>query len=344
MIARIRRRLHFAVADLLYYSGALALWRLFRQTMWRRQEVCVLGLHRVLTRSEQCRSNSLDSMVLNDLTYVKLLEYLEREFQVASLEALFRGPIEQAASSKPACILTFDDGWADNYTTAYPVLKKFGMPAVLFLATGSIGGRGGFWVEQLSRAWTRPSVRAQMNSVLSQAPGIPARQPVELEDIVEWLKHMSTEKRNSILEQILPKGEDVGCHEEVDSMLTWIQVVEMSEHGVEMGGHTVSHPLLCYENDATVEGELRLSKQWLEEKLGKPVRAFAYPNGNWDARVRRWVQQLGYDCAFTTRPGWYHPGQDPYTIRRILLHDGNVTGRDGQFSPAMLSLTLAGRA
>src|ERR1700676_5226455 len=68
MSARIRRRLHFAVADLLYYSGALALWRLFRQRILRRQEVCVLGLHRVLTKSEQCRSNSLDGMVLNDLT------------------------------------------------------------------------------------------------------------------------------------------------------------------------------------------------------------------------------------------------------------------------------------
>src|SRR5580700_7837120 len=76
MNARIRRRVHFAVADLLYYSGALVLWRFFRQRLLRNQDVCVLGLHRVLTKSEQSRSNSLGGMVLNDLTFIHLLEYL----------------------------------------------------------------------------------------------------------------------------------------------------------------------------------------------------------------------------------------------------------------------------
>ena len=74
------------------------------------------------------------------------------------------------------------------------------------------------------------------------------------------------------------------------------------------------------------------------------MRTFAYPNGNWDERVRQLVKEAGYERAFTTRPGWYDQRQDPYTIRRILLHEGNVTDRDGRFSPAMLSLTLAGRA
>ena len=344
MGTRLRRFLRFAVADLFYYSGAFLLWRFFRQRILGKREVCVLGLHRVLTKAEQSQTNSLDGMVLRDLTFVKLLEYLQRRFHVVSLETFFRGEAEDADESKPRCLLTFDDGWRDTHTTAYPWLKKFGMPATVFLATGSIGGRGGFWVERLKRAWTMPSSRAQMKSVLSQVASQNKGQVTELEDMVEWLKHMPAEKRHSLLLQLLPPGENPDGPAEVDFMLTWNEAIEMSRDGIEIGAHTVTHPLLSYESDATVERELRLSKQTLEEKLGKKVRAFAYPNGDWDERVRRWVQQVSYECAFTTKPRWYHREQDPYTIPRILLHEGNVTSRNGQFSPSMLSLTLAGRA
>ena len=340
--ARLRRFPRFAAASLLYFSGAFVLRRFFRQRLLHKKEVCVLGLHRVLTKAEQSRSNSLEGMVLSDVTFVRLLEYVERRFHVVSLETFLTGETKETDRSKPWCLLTFDDGWRDTYATAYPWLKKFGMPATLFLATGSIEGRGGFWVEQLKRLWRIPSLRAQMKSVLCEVGGQDKWRGADLEDIVEWLKHMPTENRHSLLRALLPSEENSHSSDEVDSMLTWDQVIEMSRNGVEFGAHTVSHPLLSYETDTTVERELRISKQTLEEKLGKKVRAFAYPNGDWDERVRRWVKQVGYQSALTTRPGWHRFGQDRYTIRRILLHEGNVTGPDGQFSPATLNLTLAG--
>src|SRR5712692_7415987 len=340
MSTRLRRLLRFAVAGLFYYSGAFWLWRFFSQRLLRKKEVCVLGLHRVLTKAEQSRSNSLDGMVLSDVTFVRLLEYLQQRFRVVSLETFSRGQTEEANKSKPWCLLTFDDGWRDTYTTAYPWLKKFGMPATVFLATGSIECRGGFWVEQLKRSWRIPASRAQMKSVLSQVAAQNRCQVADLEDIVEWLKHLSAEKRHSLLRRLLPSEENSNYSDEVDSMLTWNQVIEMSQNGVEIGAHTVSHPLLSYESDTTVERELCISKQTLEEKLGKKVCAFAYPNGDWDERVRRLVEHIGYEYAFTTRRGCHHFGQDWYTIRRILLHEGNVTDPDGRFSPAMLNWTL----
>ena len=341
MAARLRRFLRFAVADVLHYSGAFFLWRFFSQRVLNKKEVCVFGLHRVLTKAEQSRSNSQDGMVLSDVAFVKLLEYLQRRFHVVSLETFLRAAAAEAGKSKPWCLLTFDDGWRDTYTTAYPCLRKFGMPATILLTTGAIEGREGFWVEQLRRAWRVPSSHARVKSVLSWVAGQNKDRVAEVEDIVEWLKHMPAEKRRLLLERLLP-AENSGDADEADSMLTWNQVIEMSRDGVEIGAHTVSHPLLSYENDPTVEHELSISKQTLEQKLGRKVRAFAYPNGDWDDRVRCWVEQVGYECAFTTKPGWHDCGEDPYTIRRILLHEGNVTGRNGQFSPAMFSLALAG--
>jgi hypothetical protein len=78
--------------------------------------------------------------------------------------------------------------------------------------------------------------------------------------------------------------------------------------------------------------------------LGKEVRAFAYPNGDWNESVRKQVANARYRCAFTTRPAWYDRSENFYTISRVLLHEGNITSRSGEFSPAMLDLTLAGWA
>jgi peptidoglycan/xylan/chitin deacetylase (PgdA/CDA1 family) len=241
--------------------------------------------------------------------------------------------------------VTFDDGWQDTYTRAYPALKKFSIPATVFLATGSMEHRGGFWVEEVKKAWSIPERRTHMISAASKASNESNHRFTEIENIVEWLKHMPAAKRDPLLTQLLlPTSDSKAGEDLVDSMLTWQQAIEMGDNGIDIGAHTVTHPLLSYESDPDVERELCQSKQTLEEKLRKPVRAFAYPNGNWDERVRKLVKQAGYERAFTTRPGWYDQRQDPYTIRRILLHEGNVTDRDGQFSPAMLGLTLAGRA
>src|SRR5450432_3151606 len=86
MSPKLRRILHVALAEVLHYSGALALWRWFRRRMFHKDEVCVLGLHRVLTRAEQERSNSLDGMIIRENTYLGLLEYVQRRFQVLSLD------------------------------------------------------------------------------------------------------------------------------------------------------------------------------------------------------------------------------------------------------------------
>jgi peptidoglycan/xylan/chitin deacetylase (PgdA/CDA1 family) len=124
--------------------------------------------------------------------------------------------------------------------------------------------------------------------------------------------------------------------------MTWEQLGEMHSAGVEIGGHTATHPLLTFESDESVRQELSGSKQAIERRLGISVRSFAYPNGDYDDRVRLAVRKAGYACAYTTRSGWFTPGDDLYSIPRYLLHEGNVTGPDGEFSPAMFEFTIAG--
>jgi peptidoglycan/xylan/chitin deacetylase (PgdA/CDA1 family) len=337
MAARVRRFLHFLLAELLYYSGSLAVWRFFRTRVCGRGHICVLGFHRVLSESEIPRSNSLPAIVMKESTFINLLEYVKQRFQVIGIEGI-QQPSQNGSS--PCCILTFDDGWKDNYTRAYPWIRDCGVPATIFLTTGLIGGEDTFWVERLIEAWRDPVSRQRLQ--LYAADRLATGEIVPGVDyIIEYFKRMPSAQRDQVLSPLLSDGSQTRRTDSADRMLSWDEVTEMSQGGIEFGAHTVTHPLLPYEDEATIEREVREAKVTLEEKLKKRVRAFAYPNGDWNPRARESVAAAGYECAFTTQQGWYQRGQDPYTIHRILLHEGNVTGRNGEFSPAMFALTLA---
>ena len=337
MVHKLRRILFCLGAGLLYYSGFLALWLLVRRWARGRKEVCVIGLHRVLSDEHRSRANSLEGIVMRERTFAKLLEYLERHFTAVSLDAFLDGGCE--ANCRPRCLLTFDDGWRDNFTTALPWLKKHRMPAVIFAVTGFVEKRMTFWVEHLRRLWHDPERQTQLRKALeSSAEGRLAG--ASFEQIVEHLKHLSAQNR----ELLLAPWVSVARLENgsPDEMFTWEEAAELQKEGVAIEAHTVSHPLLVYEDDQTVSHELTACKRTLEERLHKKVRAFAYPNGNWDERVRKQVQTAGYECAFTTARGWHRQGDDAYTIRRILLHEGLVTGLRGEFSPTVVALRLSG--
>ena len=339
MDVSLRHSVRCLAAELLFSGRCFRFWNSFRASLLPRGQVCVLGFHRVLSEEQGHRSNSLEGMVLREATFVQLLQYLYRTFHAISFEGFLKRATANGKRSRPSCLITFDDGWRDTYTTAYPWLKKFGLPATIFLTTGWMERRDGFWVERLARAWRDPQRRAQLQPQWAGVCGKAARVS-DVETIVEYLKHMSAERRSQILERLLPPGENGSPQDDADGMLAWEEVLVMSRDGIAFGAHTVTHPLLTYEDDKILERELRMAKQVLEEKLNKKVLAFAYPNGNWDERVRRCVEQAGYQCAFTTESRWHRCGQDPFTIPRILIHEGNVTGRNGEFSPAVFNWTL----
>lgn len=342
MVGKFCRFLHFLVANLLHYSGLLSLRRFIWNRVLHHREVCILGLHRVLTEEQERQANSLGGMILKEATFVKVLDYISRRFKIVPLEEFLKGLRDGADRSRPWCLLTFDDGWGDNYTTAYPWLKRFGVSATIFLATGLIGGEETFWVERLKAAWKDSSRRAAIRSGLKTAVPQSEREP-EIEEVIEALKQMPADKRRQILAGVDQSKPGGSAEYNGDQMLNWDQVTEMSRDGIDFGSHTVTHPLLIFESDATIHRELQFSRETLSEKLNRSTRAFAYPNGAWDDRVRHLVKEAGFDCAFTTERGLHRCGQDPYTIRRVLIHEGSVTGLNGKFSAAMLSFRLSGR-
>lgn len=339
MPGRLRHTALWAFACILHYSGLFRLLRYFGRVFIGRREVCVLGLHRVLSKEDQARANSLPGIVLTDTTLEGMLEFLRRQFRVVGLDDFLHYENADIRSSKPLCLITFDDGWRDNYTNAFPLLKKYSLPAVIFLVSGLVESGGVFWTEQLIYAWRDPTRREEMLKQFAALKGAVTQQ-IGIESLIEHLKHMPAEERQIALTRIMPDGGSQ--NQDGDAMMIWEEVLVMKREGIEFEAHTVTHPLLVYENDQTLRFELHDCKQTLEEKLARKVRALAYPNGTWDKRVRNAAESAGYACAFTTERGLHRNGSDPFTIRRIMLHEGNVTGLNGKFSPAILSLKLSG--
>lgn len=333
----MRRHIRTIATAPLYYFGVWRLHRAFRRSIMGKQEICILGLHRVLSEGELARSNSFRGLILRERTFSELLKYLRDSFQVLSMGAFLDGSWASAVSTKPMCVITFDDGWKDNYTTAFPLLKEYDIPATIFLVTNLVENGARFWVERVNEAWKNPASRRLISEGVER-PAQRKGEEVELEEVVEYLKHMSMAERKRRLDTIL--SEEPARQEDVDRNMTWDQAVEMSRNGIEFGGHTVHHPLLTFEDDETVARELQTAKRTIEAKLGVKARAFCYPNGDWNDRVRKKVEEAGYECAFSVRTGWHSLGDDLFSIRRILIHEGNVADRRGEFSPAVLNMTL----
>lgn len=340
--AKVRHAAHILVALALHYSGALRLLRFLRRGLHGQPETYVLGFHRILTEEEAKQSHSLPAMILHEDVFLDLLRYLKKRSEFIALGGLMKKPNDQHRGASRRFLVTLDDAWLDTYERAIPALEELQIPSVVFVPTGFVGSRGGMWVEQLVSVWNDPAVRRRLLALDSKSAG---RQGPDgrLHRVIERLRYMPAEKREQAIDSLVAKS-SISRENSMDAMMLWEQLVEIQSRGVEIGSHTIRHPLLPYESDKTVRRELLFSRQELESRLGGSVRAFAYPNGSFDQRVSELARNAGYECAFTAVPRSYKSGDNPYTIPRFLLHNGNVTGFDGKFSPAMLNLVLAGRA
>jgi peptidoglycan/xylan/chitin deacetylase (PgdA/CDA1 family) len=316
----MRARLKYLVAETLYRLGVLAV--LLRRKA-RSGQFCVIGLHRILPAEMLGRVSSPAAMVMTTRVFGDLLAFLSREFDVIPGERT-----TTRSSSKPALMITFDDGWADNLEFGLPLLREHQTPASLFVVTGMIGTDRTFWIEQLYTA--DPAQQDVLRDRLRLTGAAIA-------DVVEGLKRMSSAQRKILLEGIV--DEAMPCPA-TDRMLTWEQVRRLEQGGVTIGSHTVTHPLLTYESAEIVTHELAESKREIEHRLGPGARDFAYPNGDHNANVAAAVRAQGYRRAYTTETRWASANDDPFAIPRFLLHDGAVTSPSGKFSPAVFLLAV----
>lgn len=238
-------------------------------------------------------------------------------------------PLDQAverlrAGTLPAraAAITFDDGYADNHQLALPILAKHGLCATFFVATGFLDG-GRMWNDTVIE-----SVRSCLASTLDltnlangtlgifDLSGI-AQRRLAIDTILRAIKYLPPDERNAVAQRVCAL---TGAQPSDDLMMTSEQVRALRRAGMQVGAHTVSHPILAGLSDSAARVEMLQSKQRLEHVLNEPVTLFAYPNGRPDRDfTRRSVQlarDVGFKAAVSTEKGVAHARTDPFCIPR----------------------------
>jgi peptidoglycan/xylan/chitin deacetylase (PgdA/CDA1 family) len=305
-----------------------------------RPQVAVLGLHRILTAQQAALTCSEPALVVSLATFRKLLQMLRWQFHVLSLSEFLCGKVSDGP--KPNCLITFDDAWLDTFENAYPALREAGLEGAVFVPTGLLGGDGEsfFWVERLRLLCRSCGENSEaLTRALAKELG---RASVTGEDeAIAALKGVSAVRRETIVRALAAQFSNGDQPGSTDKLMNWEQLRAMSPV-IEAASHTVNHVLLGVEEEAIVKRELLASRNTLQEKTGRDVRCIAYPSGSFNARVCEWTAGAGYQWAFTVRSGTYWVGDDPLTVPRCLLQEGNITSPWGHFSPAMFHLRLTG--
>ncbi|MEJ5349180.1 MAG: polysaccharide deacetylase family protein [Desulfosoma sp.] len=262
------------------------------------------------------------------------MEHLAANYRVLPLEELGRR-LREGRSVRGCIAITFDDGFRDNYTNAYPVLKALGLPATIFLITECVDTGRLPWFIGLRRLFmetTHESLDLEMEGgrvSLNLKDSFHRKQASDR--VMAWVQQMPDEKRKNILEELHERLGGALMDPLENIMLTWDQVREMSNNGIRFGAHTVSHPVLRATGAAKLLEEISRSRDRIWQETGLPVSTFAYPFGrrsHYPRETPALLEKLGFVCAVTTEPGTNDFHTPIYELKRSppwefsLLSDG----------------------
>jgi len=287
----------------------------------------ILMYHRVLRHVDPHGINVQPGMYVTSRTFERQISFLASTHQILPLEELI-GKANRNESMGGCCAITFDDGWRDNYTEAFPLLEKYRVPATVFLATSFIGTNRLFWPEEI--CWLLEHQHTLKNKPVDDpvAVQIFKREIKEyrsetrdkfLDNIITSMKRRSPVERNQVLDYYrkCSTGSDISRQ-----MLNWEEVDEMQSSGlITFGAHTVKHELLDQLPLSDVRTEIFQSKTDIEQKLGVNVTTFSYPNGNYTEDIVKMLNEFDFAGAVTTRKGFLGHQTPRMEIPRIAIHE-----------------------
>jgi peptidoglycan/xylan/chitin deacetylase (PgdA/CDA1 family) len=247
-----------------------------------------------------------------------------------------------------AVVVTFDDGYRDNFEHAYPVLERLGIQATFFVVTGALDGAARLWwdeVADLTAAMSRrrgtgsdtPSLPGHWDSLIGGRGGAVDHR-IMAQRLVGGLNAAPRTERLRILSALREcAGPEPRSGE--SAMMTWDQARTMSRSGHTIGAHTVTHAFLDELDEGEARAEIERSIARVAEAVGRPARFFSYPRGRVSAQAKRLLEEAGIVAAVTTDAGRNRRGADPFALRR--LDAGHVKLRAG-FDPAVFEAELQG--
>jgi len=253
------------------------------------------------------------------------LAYFSKYFCVLTMDQLLEHIQSREAFPQNALVLTFDDGYADNLNAAKR-LKAYGLSGLFYITAGCIETGEAFWVAEVRHLIENTSKK---NFVLPLPEGkciVPLSSASERElavkKVTRLFKSVTIETREDIRKGLRLSLDDVP-HFPGDLMLAWSDLEEMLKLGMEIGGHTMTHPNLPSATQDEARREIFECKSLLEQQLKTKVNHFAYPNGgsaaHYDEKTKALVAKAGFLSASTSRPGRPCFESDLFELRRMRV-------------------------
>jgi len=295
-------------------SGAFDLMR-----MINRRRALILTYHRF---SDPSAGNGLDGRTTAQ-AFSEQLEYLKRNYRIVRLSDLVESLSQNNPLPQSLAAVTIDDGYRDSYEIAYPLLRRHGVPATVYVVTEFVEGRTWLWTDKM-RFIANHALAQELNTMiegkrlcLTLAGRESRHSAAELVNLA--LKEIDDDVKNELINNIagLLGVELPNTPPAEYAAISPQQALEMDQNGVEIGSHTLTHPILTRVSDDRLHREVRDSRTHLESLLKHPVKHFCYPNGDYDHRVLREIVKSGYQSAVTTMDGFCDRGDGLFELRRI---------------------------
>ncbi|MCW8934284.1 MAG: polysaccharide deacetylase family protein [Gammaproteobacteria bacterium] len=321
----IKYSIKLSIAYTLFYSGILFL---IKNVKFKNKHI-VVTYHRILPEELKSTSFSNDGIIVRPESFSKQLDFLSKHFNVTNIDAFYSALLNKTISEKNNCLITFDDGWIDNYLYAFPLLKKHKLPATIFIPTGYIEKNELFWQEKLSRSIsillknTSPEAKnliTQYNlDALLNHHGNTLRSLII--NHVNELKSHPYEEVDEMYNSISLLTGNIHSEENIDRYMNWSQVKELSNNNINFESHAHSHKILTRLDLDEAAFELESSLKTISERVDHKVKYIAYPNGNSNSEIQKLAKNTGYLLGFGTKPGTTSSDDNYFDIKRINIHE-----------------------
>ncbi len=272
--------------------------------IWGRDRLTALAYHRIIDPAESGLEFDPGVVSATPEMFERQMRYVAKHFSVIALPDLHEHVTTGRPLPERPALITFDDGYRDNYDAAFPVLRSMGLPAVIFLITGAIGTDRVMWWDELSYLLARTGLpRAELPLVgARELDGERARAAARTV-LLRRLKEVPDEQRGAAMTELRDALDVAPPHPSPPLFMGWDEVEDLVAHGVECQPHTVDHPLMIRVDSERARSEVACSAAEVAERTGHPARAFAYPNGDYDASTLDALRAAGISMAFTMRLG-----------------------------------------
>jgi peptidoglycan/xylan/chitin deacetylase (PgdA/CDA1 family) len=318
-----------------YYSGNIKLLQQEAITPWR-----ILMYHRIIN-PEDCLYPLQPGMYVRPSTFEKHIHYLANNCKVISLNNLIEN-IEANKSIEPSTVvITFDDGWLDNYLFAFPVLRKYKMPATIFLSTAFVGSTHMFWTDRLS-LYLHTIWQSRHNAGEHFAQLLTDDVPKELIDFLEYLLTIPNKAQLDdfidMFSELLKKNQpDVRSSmltliEQLSSpfltltpervFLNWDEIMQMHSDKIDFGSHSERHIYLTDLTEDEIKAEIENSFSSLRSYGITPSPVFCYPGGMYNENTQRILSNSGIKYALqSTRDTIITDSNSTVLLGRYGIHE-----------------------